>query len=352
MAASIGEQLEFILVLPTGSNAIEYVTAAGLKVYTIPMLEISKSLKSLNYLPRLWKNTKRLLQIIKEENIDVLHINDLYNMLGCTVKRKLPLFPVVYHARLLSTSYIATLYPYFVSMIKRYADKIICVSAAVEKDIHRSSKTDIIYDTVSIKGGEARKKGLEYPEYAQILYLANFVNGKGQQYAIHALKEILNEFPEVKLHFAGGTNSDADERFRQSLMNLARDLGINNSVIFEPKVSNIEGRIKQADIVLNLSESESFSMVTLETMACGVPLVVSDCGGPAEITDQGHYADLVPNRDAQAAAMAVKHILKNPDAAKERAKNGMNFVHEKFDPHITAKHMINIYTQIISKAGD
>lgn len=346
-ATALKDQCRFVFVLPQNSKAVAIVEASGFKVYTLPFLEVSKSLKSIFYLPRLNKNANALLRIIKAEQINIVHVNDVYNMLGCMIKRKQPSIPVVYHVRLLASSYIRQLYPYFAKMVKRYADKIICVSEAVQKDIGESKKSSVVYDAIQIKENLPLWNGLQDAQQAKILYLANFVNGKGQQYAVQAFKEVLQHFPGTTLHFAGGMHHSSDELFRQSLQQQAVDLGIEKQVFFEGPTSNVEATMKAHDILLNLSESESFSMVSLEALVYGVPLVVSDCGGPREITDNGQYGLLVPNRDAGAAGVALRSLLTGIQQSKERAEKGKAFAKQKFNLEQNLKQLLEIYRQAV-----
>lgn len=347
-AEALQNDYRFVFVLPVNSTATAFVEAAGFKVYHLPFLELSKSLKSFRYLPRLAKNARKLLQIMQEENAQVIHINDIYNMVGCYLKWKKPMIPVVYHVRLLASSYIRSLYPYFAKTVKKYADKIVCVSEAVHKDIGVSKKSCVIYDSISINEKLPVWNGLQNPEQAHILYLSNFVRGKGQQFGLAAFGQMAKKYPQATLHFAGGINNEADQIFQSELKAEAQRLGIDRQVYFEEATKDVEAKMKNADIVLNLSESESFSMVSLEAMVYGVPLVVSDCGGPAEITDHGNYASLVPNKSAADAAAAMTAVLDNPEKAKMQAQEGVRFAKTKFDVKKSCTELLQLYQSIIA----
>ena len=54
-------------------------------------------------------------------------------------------------------------------------------------------------------------------------------------------------------------------------------------VHFDGFAANTEVAMKGHDMVLNFSEAESFSLTCLDALYYGVPLIATDCGGPAEL---------------------------------------------------------------------
>jgi hypothetical protein len=66
----------------------------------------------------------------------------------------------------------------------------------------------------------------------------------------------------------------------------------------------------------------------LEAMACGTPVVATDCGGPEGIVITGETGHLVPNNDPDAMAQAVSDLLANPDALTSMRERCAAFVRE------------------------
>lgn len=68
--------------------------------------------------------------------------------------------------------------------------------------------------------------------------------------------------------------------------------------------------MRAADALVLASEREGFSIVLVEAMACGTPVVSTDCPhGPAELLDAGRYGHLVPVGDAAAMSRAMLSVL-------------------------------------------
>lgn len=95
-----------------------------------------------------------------------------------------------------------------------------------------------------------------------------------------------------------------------SLRNLAVSLGIADFVRFEGFVANPYAYMQRADVFVLSSRWEGFPNVLLEAMACGAPVVSTDCPhGPRDILDGGRYGRLVPVGDAAALAQAIDDTL-------------------------------------------
>jgi glycosyltransferase involved in cell wall biosynthesis len=83
--------------------------------------------------------------------------------------------------------------------------------------------------------------------------------------------------------------------------------------------------MRKASVFVLSSKREALPTVIIEAMACGCPVVSTNCkSGPSEILENGRYGYLVPVGDHQAMAEAIINTLNNPMPAKiliDRAKH-------------------------------
>jgi len=98
---------------------------------------------------------------------------------------------------------------------------------------------------------------------------------------------------------------------------LARDLGIANRIIFAGEVADPFGFMMRARVAVCASIYEGLGNAIIEALACGTPVVSTDCPyGPSEILQGGRYGTLTPVGDASAMAAAIAEAL---NAAPDRA---------------------------------
>jgi glycosyltransferase involved in cell wall biosynthesis len=119
--------------------------------------------------------------------------------------------------------------------------------------------------------------------------------------------------------------------------------------MFEPFVKDVEQKIKEADIVLNFSESESFSLTCLDALFYGTPLIATDCGGPAELFEHGRSGCLVPNMDVQAMKNAILDLAGDPAKRQLFADQGRSYVRAKFNPRHTFGKLRKTYLSLLTE---
>lgn len=341
-------EFEFIFVLPQKTTAAEYVIASGFKVHQLPFTEISKRPKDLLlYAPNLLLNAIQLKKIATHYGVRVVHVNDFYNMVGIVAKMLGAEYQIITHVRFMPQRFVATLANSWAKLNLKYAARIICVSEAVSFFFPKVSKVVVIPDPVPEKENHPAKIISSEQEQAMavhLLYLSNFIRGKGQDFALTAFKEAYKIDKRLRLTFVGGDMGlEKNKAFKAELQNSVINSGLEDVVTFEEFVQDVERRMKAADIFLNFSESESLSMTCLDALYYGVPLIVTDCGGPAELFENGRSGYLVPNKNVAAMKIAILNLASNHKLQHVFSVNGKQSVREKFNPAKTYFRLGSIY---------
>lgn len=339
----LASQFNFIFCIPSGSTSEKYLSEKGVDYFKLPFLEISKRISALLlYFPVLLYNALRLLSVVSARNVDVIHVNDLYNMTGIVVKILRPRIKLVYHVRLMHDSYVKSLYYVWVKLILRFADHVVCNSYAVRKGLNTDSqKVQVIYNLPPAESRQAMSV-VQDEAIIRLLYLANFTPGKGHDLAVEAFAAAVGSMPgNVKMIMSGGDLGKKNNViYKQSLIEKARHLKVDSRISFTDFEPDIEKAMRNATIFLNFSESESFSMTCLEALTFGVPLIATDCGGPAELFENGRSGILVRNKDVEDMKQAIVRLCQDRTLREAFAKNGQEFVKSKFVlPEIIGKYI-------------
>ncbi|MEM6843694.1 MAG: glycosyltransferase family 4 protein [Bacteroidota bacterium] len=343
-------EYHFLFVLPHKSQLLKRVRQSGFEVETLPFREISKnSVNLLLYFPTLLINAIRLKKIAQERQASIVHVNDFYNLVGVMTKAIGGKFTLLTHVRFMPNRFPPLLVKFWMKLNLVYSTYIICVSKAVKQCLSDHSKLRVIYDSLASFPSEFVFREHAEDGRIKLLYLAHYIPGKGQDIALEAFVNAYQQNPKLRFRFVGGDMGlEKNKQYKEYLEQRAKALEIYPVIEFNGATSNVAEELKQTDIFLNFSESESFSMTCLEALASGVPLVATDSGGPAELFEHGMSGYLVPNRDAEAGTKAILLLAEDKRIRKRFSQNGISYVRCKFSTENTVGKLTNLYAKIVT----
>jgi glycosyltransferase involved in cell wall biosynthesis len=345
------DYFEFQFVLPKNSKARKWVEHMGFSaIHEMPMLEISRRISSiLFYIPVLVINAFRLKRLVKQLQVSVIHVNDVYNLLPVAIRYLGVSTPYVCHIRFMPDRFPKILFDFWFKLHIKHAQKIVAVSQAVLKLLPVHPKVQVIYNELPLLLRHPAVIAKKDNSSFTFLYLSNFINGKGQDFAIDAFAKIHKEIPHWRLRFVGsdmGMKKNSD--FRSELQSKARALGIFEKTEWVGFAVDVEEEYKQADVVLNFSESESFSITCLEALFYSRPLIATECGGPSEIIDNEETGLLVMNKNVDAMAAAMKRLAKDQSLRDQLHRKAGGIIKEKFSVSQTSGKLKKVYDSCLT----
>jgi L-malate glycosyltransferase len=140
---------------------------------------------------------------------------------------------------------------------------------------------------------QALRRDYARPDEKLLIHISNFRPVKRVLDVVDVFATVRREMP-AKLLFVG----EGPELSK--VMMKVREMGLADSVIFAGKQDDVAQVISMADLMVLPSEKESFGLVALEAMACGVPTVGSNAGGIPELVTHGETGFLAPIGDVEA----------------------------------------------------
>jgi len=219
---------------------------------------------------------------------------------------------------------IQFLYP----MVMRTADSIIAVSHGVVKDfieitgssqgkvqvIHNPIVSHLLYTKAAEAIIEPWFRSAEMPVILAV----------GRLSAVKDFETLIRAFSVVRKKIYSQLIILGEGEERSKLENLLRELKLKDDVHMPGFVNNPYKFMKNANVLVVSSISESFGNVLVEAMACGCQVVSTDCPvGPTEILERGTWGTLVPVGDYRALAKAIVDVIykKRILQVLERAKD-------------------------------
>ena len=216
----------------------------------------------------------------------------------------------------------------------RSADAAICVSQGVAEDLIETTemppqKTHVVYNPVVFPGLEQKAhESITHPWFTTedppvLLAVGRLVAQKDYPTLLRAFSLVNNKRP-VRLLILG----EGQERAHLEL--LVKELGISANVLMPGSVVNPYVYMAHARLLVLSSKYEGLPGVLVEALACGTPVVSTDCrSGPREILEDGRFGRLVPVEDPEALAEAIlKTLQTTPDRAILRLRS-QDFTIEK-----------------------
>jgi glycosyltransferase involved in cell wall biosynthesis len=190
------------------------------------------------------------------------------------------------------------------------------------------------------KAAVRRKYGVREDEFVCAL-IARIEEHKGHGYALDAAG-LLRDLP-VRFIFAG-TGSDED-RMREK----SRAMGLHNCV-FTGFVRDIWEIENIADIQLNASYgSETSNLSLLEGMSLGTPAIATDLGGNPYLIADGENGLIVPKRDADALADAIRRLYHDPAARARMSRRAKEIYEESFTAEAPVRKVEEIYAKLADR---
>ena len=161
---------------------------------------------------------------------------------------------------------------------------------------------------------------------------------KNHTLLLQSVKILTNDYPDIRLLVVG----DGDER--QSLENLAHELGITNNVLFMGNRSDVPVILKASDAVVLCSRTEGLPLALLEAMAAQTPIIVTKGANRSDLITHGSNG-LVAGDQPEELAVTILRCISQKNRSIEMAAVAYSQVMTNYSIEKTAADYLNIYTQ-------
>jgi glycosyltransferase involved in cell wall biosynthesis len=139
-----------------------------------------------------------------------------------------------------------------------------------------------------------------------------------------------------------------DGPLRDELVTLCKTLGISDQVRFLGRLSrkDVRDEMMKADCLVLSSNYETFGVVLIEALACGLPLIATRCGGPNDIVNEGNGL-LVDVGSQDQLASAMRAMMNNHhEYSSEELRND---AFARFGEAAFVKEVVSVYEKALGK---
>ena len=193
-------------------------------------------------------------------------------------------------------------------------------------------------------------------DHKMVLFVGRLDPVKGLDTLVRAMALVVAAEPSLRgrscLCIVGGQKPERLDRMdaeHARIDRLAREVGLDDVVHFMGAVSqdDLPFYYGAAQVVVVPSRYESFGLVALEAMACGVPVIASDVGGLSSLVRDGRTGFLVPDGDPAALAGKLLPILRDPELRSALGCRGVATA-EAYAWPVIAKRIDTLYDRALA----
>ena len=174
--------------------------------------------------------------------------------------------------------------------------------------------------------------------------VARLVADKGFYELFESFREILKEYPDLKLIIIG---PDELEKKNRISMDDVKRFGIEDNVIFLGERTDVEEIYPLMDIFVLPTHREGLGAAILEASAMEIPVIVSNTGGCPEAVDDNRTGILVPVKDVISLTKAMRYLLENREVRLKMGKAGRKKILAEYRKDIVLKRMNDNYERLI-----
>jgi N-acetyl-alpha-D-glucosaminyl L-malate synthase BshA len=301
----------------------------------------------------------RLVDVVRFENLDILHVHYAIPHASAAFMAKqilltygiyIPVVTTLHGTDITLVGKDRTYKPVVTFSINK-SDGVTAVSENLKKDTFEFFDIEndikvipnfIDLSRFSLKPKDHFKKAIAPNGEKILIHTSNFRKVKRTEDVVRIFAKIREKIPSKLLMVGDGPERSACEQ-------LCRDLGVNEDTRFLGKQDAIEEILSVSDLFLMPSQSESFGLAALEAMACKVPVISSNTGGLPELNLEGVTGFLRDVGDVDGMAERSVYILEDDERLATYKDNALARAKE-FELSKILPMYENYYTEVIERS--
>ena len=301
--------------------------------------------------------TSKLVDVVKYENLDLLHVH--YAIPHATVAymakkilltegRYVPTVTTLHGTDITLVGSNRTFAPVVAFSINK-SDGVTAVSQSLKKQtldlFDINNDIEVIYNFIDFErfrrvNKDHFRKAIAPDGEKILVHVSNFRKVKRVRDVVKIFEKVYAKVPSKLLLIGDGPE-------RQNVEDLCREIGLCDEIRFLGKQDAVEEVLAISDLFIMPSESESFGLAALEAMACEVPVISSNIGGLPEVNIEGQTGFLSNVGDIDEMANNAIRLLSDEEMLQKFRLNALEQA-KKFDIENILPHYERYYEHILA----
>ncbi|MDQ2744843.1 MAG: glycosyltransferase family 4 protein [Chloroflexota bacterium] len=181
----------------------------------------------------------------------------------------------------------------------------------------------------------------------EILFVGSVVERKGVDILLQATLPLFAEFPNMQLHMVGTGD------LIRALRDWTQDAGIDERVVFEDALStaSVPQRMATADVLVLPSRWDGWGIVVNEALSVGLPVIVSDRCGAADLIQQGINGYIFRSECVEDLRDRIRRFLTEPDSQPRMASDATR-IGRALATDVVAPYLIACLRHMLGEEGE
>jgi glycosyltransferase involved in cell wall biosynthesis len=368
LSRRLTNDFEVFVLCPYANGSKEYEETDNMKIYRYKYLPFGMGTLAYDggIVPKLNKNKLYYLQvpffllfqllairrIIKKHRISIIHAHWLIpqGFLAVSYKKlfnkKIKILTTIHGTDIYGLNSLSRMKQFVLQGV----DALTVVSTAVKNEVEKLGYQKEIWAYpmgINTAHFHPDMKDVHVKEKYEVqgdllLFVGRLVEQKGIRYLLEAMPAVLNKFPSSKLMIIG------DGMLKDKLIQIAKDLKIENSVIFTGPLphADLAAYYATADVFIGPSLSEGFGLVFAEAMSCGIPVIATDLPAISDIVKDNETGCIVKQRNSDQISDKIIQLLSNRDKLNAMKMKARDYVVQNFDWEMVAARYAELIRNI------
>ena len=346
-----------VLTTDEPGNGAERLREAGLAVTIVPLHRMRKDLNpvtQLKYLRSLTAEISAIRKHMVEQRIDLVHICGLMNIQGAYAAKKAGI-PVTWQ---LNSTFAPPIVRKLLSpLVCRKAASVLAEGASVAEAhpgvADLKDRLHLFFPGVNVETFQpddvqrARAREMMKVKEDQILIgaVGNRNHQKGHDFLVRAAALVHEQHPQAVFRILGAHTPSNAAFYQREVLDKAEELGLTKEGVLEfiEPGRRVPEYMPGFDVFALTSRAEGVATATLEAMATGLSLVVTNVGSLSEVVTPGENGFLARPADPESIAEELCRVIEDPVLRSEMGVRSRQTALARFTPQICAEAHAKAY---------